>query len=214
MRATSPLTLLVLVVNMAMGTLSAKSLQTPLSIPFSELKSGKSYPPRIAAIIRDALEIAESNSSLPYKFGGRRPSDGGFDCSGAMYYLLQRHGFKPPRTSAQQYLWARKANGFNPVGKTVRALDHKSFNNLRPGDLLFWSGTYSPTDGRTVKITHVGLYIGVCKKDGRQLMVCSSSGRSFRGRRCSGFGVYDFRLPSAKSRSTFVGYASLPPIKQ
>lgn len=190
-----------------------KTLHRPATIAFEDLADHKTYPPLIATIIKDALAIAEKHSALPYKFGGRQPSDGGFDCSGAMYYLLRRHGFQPPRTSAQQFLWLQKETGVNAVGKKVRKLSSAKFKQLRPGDLLFWSGTYTPTDGRTVKITHVGIYIGRAAKDGRPLMVCSSSGRSYRGRRATGFGVYDFRLPSQKSRSTFVGYGALPLIE-
>ena len=59
-------------------------------------------------------------------------------------------------------------------------------------------------------ITHVSMYLGKAKSDGRQLMIGSSSGRSYRGKRKNGYGVFDFRLPSKSSKSTFVGYGTPP----
>ncbi len=51
--------------------------------------------------------------------------------------------------------------------------------------MMFWSGTYVPTDGRTVKITHVSLYLGQ-EKDGWDVMIGASKGRSYRGKKGDG----------------------------
>jgi|TARA_B110000908_G_scaffold133745_1_gene157829 hypothetical protein len=88
-------------------------------------------------------------------------------------------------------------------------LDDKAFKKLTPGDMMFWSGTYVPTDGRTVKITHVSLYLGQ-EKDGWHVMIGASKGRSYRGKKGDGYGVYDFRLPSKASKSRFVGFGPPP----
>lgn len=131
---------------------------------------------------------------LPYKFGGASPKSGGFDCSGAMHYLLNKCGYKPPRTSSQQYVWIRDNAKIHPVGKKVESIDDPAFKHLREGDLLFWSGTYIPRDDRKVKITHVGIYLGK-DADGLRIMACSSKGRSQRGKKGDGYGIYDFKLP-------------------
>ena len=156
-----------------------------------------------------ALELAHKNGWLKYRFGGSSPQAKGFDCSGAMHYLLDAAGYQAPRTSAQQYVWLRDAGRITAVPEGVKSIEHKAFAKLQPGDLLFWSGTYVPRDGRKVNITHVSMYLGR-EKDGRHVMIGSSKGRSYRGKRGDGYGVYDFRLPRQGSRARFVGYGTPP----
>lgn len=86
-----------------------------------------------------------------------------------------------------------------------QSLDSQIFKKLTGGDLLFWSGTYTPTDGRSVKITHVSLYLGQ-EKNGRHVMIGATKGRSYRGKKGDGYGVYGFRLPRKSSKSHFVGF--------
>ncbi len=160
-------------------------------------------------LVAQAWETAKKHHHLPYKFGGASPKDGGFDCSGATSYLMTNVGMKPPRTSAQQYIWLRDNKKIHKISPSVSKVSDPAFKNLKVGDLLFWSGTYVPTDGRTVKITHVGIYMGI-DKDGKHIMACSSSGRSYKGKKGNGFGIYDFKLPSKSSKSKFVGYGSPP----
>lgn len=177
----------------------------------ANLSSG--YAPALLSkrqvLIMHARETAVKYKHLPYKFGGASPKSGGFDCSGATSYIMKKVGLKPPRTSAQQYIWIRDHGKIHKVAPSVNSLNDPAFKHLRVGDLLFWSGTYNPTDGRTVKITHVGIYLGT-EADGRHIMACSSSGRSYRGKKGNGYGIYDFRLPRKASKSKFVGYGSPP----
>ncbi|MBT8043436.1 MAG: C40 family peptidase [Verrucomicrobiae bacterium] len=179
----------------------------PGTIKTSDLIGYKKLPANRQKLIKQALYTASNNKWLKYKFGGANPSAGGFDCSGAMYYILRHAGYQPPRTSAQQYVWLRNAKLITKVEGRPLSLDDKAFNKLTPGDLLFWSGTYRPTDGRTVNITHVSLYLGK-EKDGRHVMAGASKGRSYRGKKGDGYGVYDFRLPRKGSKSRFVGFGS------
>ena len=41
-------------------------------------------------------------------------------------------------------------------------------------------------------------------------MINASDGRSYRGIRSNGYGVYDFRMPQADSKSKLVGYGTPP----
>lgn len=41
---------------------------------------------------------------------------------------------------------------------------------------------------RKVKITHVGMYLGIVIKDNRAVMICATRGRSYRGVPRDGFG--------------------------
>ncbi len=189
---------------------SAAEYARPAVIKLDDLAGVKSLDANRRKLIGNALTTARNHGWLKYQFGSADPKRGGFDCSGAMYYVLNESGLKPGRSSAAQYLWIKKAGGITEVGKAVTTLDDPLFDKLEPGDLLFWNGTYRPRDGRKVPITHVSMYLGKAKADGRQLMIGSSKGRSYRGKRQNGYGVFDFRLPSKGSRSTFVGYGTPP----
>ena len=181
----------------------------PAALKTSQLVGYNRYSKQRQTLTRTALANIPQKKWLKYKFGGSSPSAGGFDCSGAMYFILRKAGYQPPRTSAQQYLWIRDRGTIHHVSSKVTQLNNHAFRHLKPGDLLFWSGTYVPTDGRKVKITHVSMYLGQ-EKDGHHIMACSSKGRSYRGKRGDGFGVYDFKLPRQGSRSKFVGYGTPP----
>jgi len=180
------------------ATATAKPTTTATPLPEATQK--------LVTLIRTT---AQKYRHLPYKFGGDEPKDGGFDCSGATSYLLKKIGLKPPRTSAQQFIWVRDHSVIHRVGKSVTSLQDPSLKHLKIGDLLFWSGTYKPTDGRKIKITHVAIYLGK-EADGHPIMACSTSGRRYRGKRGNGFGIYDFKLPSKSSKATFVGYGTPP----
>jgi cell wall-associated NlpC family hydrolase len=163
-------------------------------------------------LIEGALAVARDSPWLPYLFGGSAPEDGGFDCSGAMYFVLGKAGLKPPRTSADQYFWVKDAGSLHEPAPGITALDDPSMAKLQPGDLLFWGGTYEPTDGRKANITHVALFLGHEKKDGRAVMINATDGRSYRGTKASGFGVYDFVMPKSTTRAVFKGYGTPPGI--
>src|SRR5687768_3847598 len=71
----------------------------------------------------------------PYRNGGADP--GGFDCSGFVRYVFDRHGVAVPRSVGEQYRAGR------PVGPDA----------VQPGDLVFFD-----TGGGGV--SHVGIVIG------------------------------------------------------
>ena len=186
----------------------------PAIIPTTDLADFDTLPADRRKLIENALQVAKESPWLPYKYGGSSPAEGGFDCSGAMCFVMNKAGLKPPRTSANQYEWLKENNRLHEVPADVRTLDHSSLSALRPGDLLFWSGTYAPTDGRTVDITHVAMYLGKEKKGGRHVMINATDGRSYRGRQANGYGVYDFYLPKDGGKSKFVGFGTPPGIAE
>ena len=186
----------------------------PALITTADLTDFESLPSDRKKLLEGAIAVARDSPWLPYKFGGSSPADGGFDCSGAMYFVMGKAGLKPPRTSANQYSWLKDNHRLHEVPGDVRTIDHTSLAGLRPGDLLFWSGTYAPTDGRTVNITHVAIYLGKEKKGNRPVMINATDGRSYRGTQANGYGVYDFYLPREGSKSTFVGFGTPPGIAE
>ena len=186
---------------------------TPALIETTELRDFETLAEPRKKLIEAALLAAKEVTGMPYLFGGNGAKDGGFDCSGAMYHVLNKAGLHPPRTSFGQFLWVQKNSILYLVSTEAKDLTHSSFANLKPGDLVFWSGTYKPTDNRVTNITHVGMFLGYEKKDGHPVMINASNGRSYRGIKQNGFGVNDFRLPRAGGTSVMVGYGTAPKLE-
>lgn len=81
------------------------------------------------------VDIAKTTLGLPYVWGGTTMK--GFDCSGLVYYVLNRAGIKVPRLRASEY---------GRMGQRV------SLAQARPGDLVYFDNPGS-TD-------HIGIYVG------------------------------------------------------
>lgn len=176
----------------------AGSPGTPQSISTSELSNFHSNPAKVQRLIEMGLELTKLN--LNYKYASADPHNGGMDCSGTMYYLLNKIGIKEvPRSSNDLYNWVK-----------AKGLFYKSDNelaHLHPGDLLFWTRTYAAPNN--AYITHVMIYLGK-NKDGQPLMMGSSDGRTYKGKQIYGVSIFDFFPPSSKSNNNFVGYSCIP----
>jgi peptidoglycan DL-endopeptidase CwlO len=176
-----------------------------------EIEGFDGDPPRVRQILDAGLALTKQN--LVYTYGSADPANGGMDCSGFIYYLLTENGFKDvPRDSSQQYVWVRKAGNFNAV--LSRHEDSFEFDALKPGDLLFWSGTYNID--RDPPITHTMIYLGREKRTKKRVMLGSSDGRTYDGKQRWGVSVFDFKMPpppnsgDAKISPVFVGYGRIP----
>jgi cell wall-associated NlpC family hydrolase len=182
-----------------------------VTLSSDEITGYDGYPPEVRQIIDAGLELTKQN--LGYKYGSADPANGGMDCSGFIYYLLTQNGFKDvPRDSSQQYVWVRKAGNFNAV--LSRYEDTFELDALKPGDLLFWSGTYNIN--RDPPITHTMIYLGREKRTKKRVMIGSSDGRTYDGKQRWGVSVFDFKMPpppnsgDAKISPVFVGYGRIP----
>ena len=89
-----------------------------------------------AALITEA----QKHLGKPYVFGASGPNS--FDCSGFVSYVLNQSGVASVGRSTAQGLF----NMSTPVSR----------ENAQPGDLIFFTGTYSAG----TPVTHVGIYIG------------------------------------------------------
>jgi cell wall-associated NlpC family hydrolase len=180
------------------------------------LQEFSEQPARVQQLIRNALAL--TNQHLTYRYGSADPGSGGMDCSGFIYYLLKNAGYDSvPRDSSEQYAWARKNGDFHAV--LSRSIKTFELDELKPGDLMFWSGTYK-TD-REIPITHVMIYLGKEKASGKPVMVGATEGRSYDGVRRFGVSVFDFKMPSGNSSENdpdlvpkFEGYASIPGLRE
>ena len=85
------------------------------------------------------LEEAEKYLGTPYVWGGSSPETG-FDCSGYVCWVLNQSGWDVGRTTANG-LWQQSA----------KVSEHEA----KPGDLVFFEGTYD-----TPGASHVGIYVG------------------------------------------------------
>jgi len=176
-----------------------------------QIKSFENYPENVKKILGSALELTTRN--LTYKYGSDDPNSGGMDCSGFVYHVLKQNGIADvPRDSSSQYVWLRRAGRFEPV--ISRKDDSFELENLKPGDLLFWTGTYSID--RDPPITHAMIYLGREKKTGKRVMVGASDGRVYQGESRYGVSVFDFTIPrpdkngNGKLQPSFVGYGHIP----
>ena len=88
-----------------------------------------------AAIIKEA----EKYLGYPYIWGGSSPSTS-FDCSGFVSWVINHSGWDVGRLGAQGL-----CNICTPVPSA----------NVKPGDLVFFTGTYD-----TPGVSHVGIYVG------------------------------------------------------
>lgn len=186
----------------------------PALIATADLAGYEALPEDRRKLIRGAIAVARDSPWLRYTTRGADPSKGGFDCSGAMFFVLRKAGLEPPRTAAEQLRWLKSNQRLHEVPRDAVDVEHPSFKKLRPGDLLFWGTPGSAEDGAKVNITHVAMYLGAEKRDGRPVMINSTDGRSYRGTKANGYGVYDFRLPRAGAKVAFIGYGTPPGIAE
>lgn len=55
------------------------------------------------SLCKKALQAWQSIEKYPYVWGGDKIRDGGFDCSGAIYYVQAQIGKPVPRTTSKKY---------------------------------------------------------------------------------------------------------------
>ncbi len=185
------------------------------TVATDQIRGFDSYPEKVQKVLTAALEL--TTRGLTYKYGSDDPDTGGMDCSGFVYFVLRQNGFKDvPRDSTEQYNWLRRIHAFEPV--LSERDDSYELDELRPGDLLFWTGTYSVQ--RDPPITHTMIYIGREKKTGNRIMVGSSDGRVYQGESRNGVSVFDFNVHRSKANlagdlhPVFVGYGHIPGIQE
>jgi len=181
------------------------------SLSPDQIEGYEKDPSKVREILDAGLALTKQN--LGYTYGSADPANGGMDCSGFVYYVLKQNGFPDvPRDSSQQYVWVRKAGDFKAV--VGRKEDSFELDDLKPGDLLFWRGTYNID--RDPPITHTMIYLGREKRTNKRVMAGSSDGRTYDGKQRWGVSVFDFKMPpppksgDAKISPVFVGYGRIP----
>ena len=107
------------------------------------MRSARDYS---SATFADVLVYADQYVGLPYVWGGKDLyRDGGFDCSGFVNWVYNHvcgMNINSDYTSAASLYY----NYCTPISE----------KDARPGDIVFWKGTY----GSLGYISHVGIYCG------------------------------------------------------
>lgn len=177
---------------------------SPQTISTSTLENFDANPEKVKNILKLILNL--SSKKIGYQYGSAKPESGGMDCSGTIYYALNSMGVKgTPRSSYDLYQSALAKGHFYKVNSSD--LSSHQLSNLKPGDLLFWSGTYNT--GHDINVSHVMIYLGK-NKEGAPLMAGASNGRTYKGRKIYGVSVFDFQLPNRSGSSRFLGYSCIP----
>jgi cell wall-associated NlpC family hydrolase len=116
-------------------------------VAFVEKSAAQPYREWIAALNpseENLIRTSKSLMGLPYLWGGTSPK--GVDCSGYTKTIYFLNGIIIPRDASQQV----------HTGKLVDST--KNFENLIPGDLLFFGR--AATDSTAERVVHVGMWIG------------------------------------------------------
>ena len=117
----------------------------------TDSKTEDSSSPVVNGSGSDIAAYAMQFVGVPYVYGGASPS--GFDCSGFTRYVFAQFGVKLPHGATPQ---------LNSGAEVSR-------DNLQPGDLVFFQGTYATSSAAS----HCGIYIG----DGQFIHSASSGNR-------------------------------------
>ncbi|KUO74597.1 MAG: hydrolase [Desulfosporosinus sp. BRH_c37] len=115
------------------GPITGNRLHTLYATKDTQKNNTQSRQEKANAIIATGKKYI----GISYLWGGTSPGTG-FDCSGYVQYVFAQNGIPLPRVSRDQY----------KVGTSV------DFNNLQPGDLVFFSFAKNGI------VDHDGIYVG------------------------------------------------------
>ncbi len=122
----------------------------------------------------DVIDYARKFLGRPYRSGGKTPK--GFDCSGFTSYIFKNFDISLAASSGAQYRQG------HPV----------DLEDVRPGDLLFFSGR----SGRS-SVGHVGMAVEV-ESDGTIIFIHSATSGGIRYDRYPDGGYYSRRYIGAR----------------
>ncbi|MCS7228975.1 MAG: SH3 domain-containing C40 family peptidase [Candidatus Kryptonium sp.] len=109
-----------------------------------QVKDFDKWKKEVILSVDNLIKTAMKFVGFPYLWGGT--SIKGFDCSGFTKIVFKMNGFELPRDADQQ----------SRLGVEVEP--GKDFENLKPGDLVFFG--QKAEEGKPERITHVGIYLG------------------------------------------------------
>jgi cell wall-associated NlpC family hydrolase len=114
--------------------------------------------PRMSPDQLTALRIAVSRIGYPYVYAGTTDNTadglahGGFDCSGFVWRVFKVSGLP----------WGRTIGGRTAaqMAQEIRHRDRLRYDQLRPGDLLFFGSAHFNSTATEANVIHTGIYLG------------------------------------------------------
>jgi cell wall-associated NlpC family hydrolase len=114
--------------------------------------------PRMSADQLTALRIAVSRIGYPYVYAGTTDdtadglAHGGFDCSGFVWRVFKVSGLP----------WGRQIGGRTAaqMAQEIPRRDRLRYDQLRPGDLLFFGSAHFSSTATEANVIHTGIYLG------------------------------------------------------
>lgn len=142
--------------------------------PFAKDYSDSSID-ETGALINQITEFASKYLGTRYRRGGSDPK--AFDCSGFVGYVFRNFGFNLSRSSSSQYREGEKVEK----------------DDLRPGDLMFFSGSA----GNKKRVGHVAMVVDV-NPDGSCTFIHASTSQGVVYQNFPDGGYYSRRFIGAK----------------
>ena len=114
--------------------------------------------PRMTADELTALRIAVSRIGYPYVYAGTTDdtadglAHGGFDCSGFVWRVFKVSGLP----------WGHRIGG-RTAAQMAQEIPHRQrlrYDQLRPGDLLFFGRAHFNSTATEANVIHAGIYLG------------------------------------------------------
>jgi cell wall-associated NlpC family hydrolase len=114
--------------------------------------------PRMTGHQLAALRIAVSRIGYPYVYAGTTDdtadglAHGGFDCSGFVWRVFKVSGLT----------WGRMIGGRTAaqMAQEIPRRDRLRYDQLRPGDLLFFGSAHFNSTATEASVIHAGIYLG------------------------------------------------------
>jgi cell wall-associated NlpC family hydrolase len=114
--------------------------------------------PQMSADQLTALRIAVSRIGYPYVYAGTTDdtadglAHGGFDCSGFVWRVFKISGLS----------WGRRIGGRTAaqMAQEIPRRERLRYDQLRPGDLLFFGTAHFNSTATEANVIHAGIYLG------------------------------------------------------
>lgn len=125
---------------------------------------------RYGARRKEVVEFAMSLVGTPYVWGGewidKTPSGypygaqaaGGVDCSGFVWYVLQRKSASYSPIDRPYKGWSIPERSSSQMAGAIGRRKRLSFKELKPGDLVFFAS--GGRDAKASSVYHAGIYLG------------------------------------------------------
>ena len=123
----------------------------PAHIASTPVAHTRSAPNALHGPAAPVAATALTALGAPYVWGGESPAEGGFDCSGLVWWAYRNHGITLPRISWQQF----------GAGESI------PLSQVRSGDLVFFKTERTGKGFHVGIVTRPGVFVHAPRSGGR-----------------------------------------------